>query len=286
MSFKGMINFFVKSLLTVVVSLPIFILGLLPFRNKLLGIYCDISNASQLRLRTGFAYGTNKYVFLSNSSYSEYRSRTGLSKEPDTIRWIESFSHDDVLYDVGANIGLYTIIAAKSKNLKVYAFEPAFHNLLHLAENVRLNGVKDKVCIVPCPLFQKSTVDNFTISEAIAGSAIANFSTGTDQVGAKIGREFSYTTLGFALDDLIRLAGLPPPTKMKLDVDGIEHLILSGARTLLNSETLNSVLVEVSDDFLEQKQAINAIMLESGYRLQDTENRQRESSSKNFIWVK
>ena len=73
---------------------------------------------------------------------------------------------------------------------------------------------------------------------------------------------------------------------MKLDVDGIEHLILSGARTLLNSETLNSVLVEVSDDFLEQKQAINAIMLESGYRLQDTENRQRESSSKNFIWVK
>lgn len=286
MSFKRAIIFFVKSFLTILVLMPVYMIKILPFRHKILGIYCDIFNFAQSHLRSSFLYGGERYIFLANSSYSEYRSRTSLSKEPDTIKWIESFSHDDVLYDVGANIGIYTIIAAKSKNVKVYSFEPSFHNLVHLTENVRLNGVTDNVCIVPCPLFQKSTVDKFTLSETIAGSAIANFATGTDQVGAKISNELSYTTLGFSLDDLTQLGGLSLPTKMKLDVDGIEHLILSGARDLLKSKTLNGVLVEVSDDFEEQKSTINAIMLDSGFRLRDTASRQRKSSSKNQIWVK
>lgn len=43
-----------------------------------------------------------------------YRAQTLLTKEPDTIEWIDTFQKDDVLWDIGANVGVYSLYAATS----------------------------------------------------------------------------------------------------------------------------------------------------------------------------
>src|SRR5262245_41812198 len=42
-----------------------------------------------------------------------WRARTFFTEEPDTVAWLDGLRPDDVLWDVGANVGLYTIYAAK-----------------------------------------------------------------------------------------------------------------------------------------------------------------------------
>ena len=58
----------------------------------------------------------------------------------------------DVFVDVGANVGLYSIYAAKKKNLQVIAFEPSVFNLELLARNLFLNDLQDHVTIAPFAL--------------------------------------------------------------------------------------------------------------------------------------
>ena len=56
--------------------------------------------------------------------------------------------------------------------------------------------------------------------------------------------------MGMTMDEAMRLLGIPAPRFIKIDVDGIEHLILrGGAETLKGVE---SVMIEVDDSFLEQ----------------------------------
>lgn len=47
------------------------------------------------------------------------------AKEPETVRWIETFNKKDIAYDIGANVGAYSLIMSKYSK-EVYAFEPAF----------------------------------------------------------------------------------------------------------------------------------------------------------------
>ena len=61
---------------------------------------------------------------------------TFLTKEPDTIEWIESFENEMVFWTVGANIGIFSCFAAKEKQAKTYAFEPSTFNLEILSKNI------------------------------------------------------------------------------------------------------------------------------------------------------
>ena len=56
-------------------------------------------------------------------------------KEPITIDWIRSFKKNNIFYDVGANVGMYSIFAALISDVKVYAFEPESNNFQTLMQN-------------------------------------------------------------------------------------------------------------------------------------------------------
>ena len=53
-----------------------------------------------------------------------WRVDTFSSKEPETLEWIDSLPEGSVLWDVGANVGLYSVYAAKKRRCRVWAFEP------------------------------------------------------------------------------------------------------------------------------------------------------------------
>ena len=57
------------------------------------------------------------------------------------------------------------------------------------------------------------------------------------------------------------------PDYIKIDVDGIEHLILKGGENTLKKKKIKSILIEVNDNFLEQKNKVNEFMIGSGFTL-------------------
>ena len=82
------------------------------------------------------------FKFSITNEIELWRSNTILTKEPETIEWINNFKQKDVLYDIGANIGVFSLFASKKK-IKVLAFEPAFHNFKKLKKNIKLNKVNN-----------------------------------------------------------------------------------------------------------------------------------------------
>ena len=79
----------------------------------------------------------------------------------------------------------------------------------------------------------------------------------------------SYSTFGMSLDELINEFNINIPKYIKIDVDGIEHLILDGARDLLSNNKLKSVLVEINENFIDQTQKVNEIMKNAGFKLRE-----------------
>ena len=84
--------------------------------------------------------------FYTPTSMCDFRVNTFFEKEPETLEWIDRFeieeNNDVCLWDIGANIGLYSIYAAvKYKNLKIFSFEPSTSNLRVLSRNLSINNL-------------------------------------------------------------------------------------------------------------------------------------------------
>jgi FkbM family methyltransferase len=195
-------------------------------------------------------YRGYKMVFYVPNRLSRYRVNTFSTKEPETLKWIETIPLGKVLWDVGANIGLYSIYAASAQGCKVYAFEPSVFNLELLAKNITKNKQQELICIVPIALSDKEGSSMFKMSNTEWGGALSTFSESFGQDGEKLEQVFEYQTMGMTMDEAVRLFNIPTPNFIKIDVDGIEHFILRGGGETLRK--VESVMVEVDDGFTEQ----------------------------------
>ena len=87
------------------------------------------------------------------SNLVEWRCNNAEEKEPETIEWIKFNSSNKklILWDIGANIGLYTLFASKyhENKIQVIAFEPSVLNLSVLARNIYENKLNDTAKILP-----------------------------------------------------------------------------------------------------------------------------------------
>ena len=88
---------------------------------------------------------------------SYYRVNTLHTKEPETLAWTLALGPDDVLFDVGANMGLFTVIAAKVAGAKVFAFEPESQNYSLLNKNIFSNGITEKACAYCVAITKKNS---------------------------------------------------------------------------------------------------------------------------------
>jgi FkbM family methyltransferase len=175
----------------------------------------------------------------------QFRVDTYSTKEPETLDWLDEELRDgDVFFDVGANIGLYSLYAAKRRpSAQVIAFEPAYHNFARLCRNVALNGCAN---VLPCnvPLAESDRLDVFHTSDTEAGSALNAFggpSAFRAREGATLVKQWA---LSVSLDQLVSQYDAPVPTLLKIDVDGIEEQILAGAESVLARPTLRGLLIE------------------------------------------
>lgn len=234
--------------------------------NNELGIYISDSFLNSKINRTKRISIKNINFLLHTPTYlTNYRYRTFFSKEPETIEWIDNFEKNRVFYDIGANVGLYSIYASICKNSKVYSFEPSFFNLELLARNIFSNNMNKKIVIVPLPLNDKISISNFELTSTDWGGALSTFEKGFNDSGEPIDTKFSYKTLGISLDQLVEKFNLPNPSYIKIDVDGLEHFIISGGRSIISKAS--EILLEVNDKFIDQNKKVNYFLNEAGFKL-------------------
>lgn len=170
-----------------------------------------------------------------------WRARTFHREEPETVRWLDTIGPDDVFWDVGANVGLYAVYAAVRCGCRVVAFEPEAANHALLIENVHMNRVGHLVDVSSVALGDRSGFGVLDVHDLTRGGAYNRFR----EPGASIAGALRQVVYGARADDLVGLHGFPRPTHLKIDVDGNEPEIVSGARQLLADGRLRSLLVEV-----------------------------------------
>lgn len=212
-------------------------------------------------------------IFLEVDSDFEYRVRLhSCEKEPDTVNWIETFINEgDVLYDIGANSGVYSLVASKffDGKITVYAFEPAFLNFAQLCKNLLLN--RDKDCVVPVPvaLSDKTSIANFNLCNLVPGGATHALGEALDPEGRAFTPVAQQAVLSYRVDDFIKQFGIRAPNHIKIDVDGNEFSILKGMEETLNGHSVKSVLLELNTGG-GQDQEILEFLAQKGFKVHST----------------
>lgn len=154
-------------------------------------------------------------------------------KEPETIAWIEEMKPGEVLYDIGANVGSYSLVAGK-RGIRVFAFEPFPPNFDHLLQNIKLNQLEEAITLVPYAVgsISKSTWIGWS-QDATSGDSPKI------EQGGGIKLDF------VCLDDLKSLYGMPLANHIKIDVDGSEvDILIGGIKSLKRAAT---ALVEIQE---------------------------------------
>ena len=206
-------------------------------------------------------------IFSVPNQLNRFRVNTFSTKEPETLEWIDAIPSDAIFWDIGANIGLYSCYAAKARGCQVFAFEPSVLNLELLARNIYLNNLIDKVVILPLPISDQLSLNTLNMTSMEWGGALSTFGEKYGWDGLEMKRVFAFQTLGIPLDDVVKRLRLKPPNYIKLDVDGIEHLILSGGQEVLTQ--VDGVLIEVNDAFHEQSAQCQRLLAEAGLVLKE-----------------
>ena len=185
--------------------------------------------------------------------------------EPDTIEWIDNFPNEPVvLWDIGANVGVYSLYAALRSNVRVLAFEPGAASYWALNRNIEQNGMDDRITALPVALCADTKIDMLNMASTEPGGSKHGFGVKVDQLDNVIDVKFRQGAIGFSLDDFVRLFSLPLPTHLKIDVDGLEPHILRGGRNTLLAPTVRSVNVEVEGSEARSRE-LAALMANAGF---------------------
>lgn len=208
--------------------------------------------------------GGQRVKFASAGIWPHYRARTLLTKEPETIEWLNGIEPDEVVYDIGANVGIYTCYAAMIRGCRVVACEPSAVNHAALVRNLELNGINERVIPLCVALSDRGGVDRLHMRTTAIGGALASFGQPIDERGRPYTPIFRQAVIGLTLDELIARYGLPFPHHIKIDVDGFEDRVMRGAGQILRDPRLRSLLVELRVDSEHQQRTIQ-LMASVGY---------------------
>lgn len=202
---------------------------------------------------------TEVRYLVSDQDLSTWRFETLFTKEPETLEWIDSFSAGEQLWDIGANIGIYSIYAAL-RGINVIAFEPHFGNYFQLCANIYLNGLQDRIKAYCFALSDNMTSGTINLSSVGIGTSMNSFDSDLDYLGKTYQPVFRQGMMGCSIDQAVSLFGMDVPDHIKIDVDGIELDIVKGARETLAKPTLKSVSIELVEHLPEQVSGVNRIM--------------------------
>ena len=193
------------------------------------------------------------------------------SSEPPVQRCLARYlAPGGVFYDVGANVGFFSLLAAQrvGRGGSVYSFEPVSENVMAIRRNARLNEMAH-VSIFEVAADSQSGTGELLLADWDGGSSLRNAAAGAVE---PVERRMVPVV---SLDDLVDDEGLRPPTVVKIDVEGSEMGALQGMVKTL--EKFKPVLVYEVDDadraaFERRWNALDRFVARLGYDVTHLEN--------------
>jgi len=212
-------------------------------------------------------------TFILPNQQCAWRVQTLLTKEPDTIAWIGNMQPGEVLFDVGANMGQYAMLAAK-KGVTVHAFEPESQNFALMVRNIALNKLTN--CTAwPIALSDHISMEILHLSGLNAGGSCHAFGVATDYHGQPKQFPFSQGSISTTMDHFAAKYGMPD--YVKIDVDGFEHLVCQGGHGCLS--VAKSVLIEINTKYPQHMELVSHMTNHFGFNYDEAqalESRRKE----------
>ena len=170
----------------------------------------------------------------------------------------------DVFYDIGANAGYFTLVAARAVGPegKVIAFDPNPLNVQTVNEQIRLNDLQTICTVEPLAVSDKSGSFHFVVTAVNANAHL-------QEVGAPhVGDEGQIIEVrSVTLDEFV--GDHPFPVLIKMDVEGAEVAVLRGSQKLLSGPNAPRFLVSTHSDELDRES--KEILRQNGYTFRNLE---------------
>jgi hypothetical protein len=243
-------------------------------------------------------------IFFTPNLTTNSRVNTFFTKEPETLEWIDNFKTGKkiIFWDIGGNIGLYSIYASlKHRNINITTFEPSTSNLHILSRNISINNQCKNIKICQIPLTNKNNSFLYMRENKFEeGGSLNVFGEDFDFNGNKFlkrkkkrergQREWNeYKIFGSSINYLLDEKILEIPNYIKIDVDGIEHLILRGADKYLKNLNIKSLSIEINENFTLQFKEVLNIMRANGFKIlhkKHSEKMFKHSKTYNYVFIR
>lgn len=257
-------------------------------------IFDKISKYIELHAITKINILNKKIAFYTPNENTKWRIENFYKLESEILRWIDSFEKTNnlIFWDIGSNIGVYSIYnSLKHPDSTSISFEPSAANLQILCRNISLNEFKN-IKVFPIALTKKENHFSMMQSSSVElepGAAHNTFGESFDYEGKKLKKTSNYYMFGTSINYVLENKILEVPDYIKIDVDGIEHLILEGANNFLKNKKIKSLVIEINENFEDHFERILKIMKENEFKIYDRQynkhNALNNSFSKTFNYV-
>jgi len=233
-------------------------------------------------------YPSENILMALDSTFLTARTRA-CQKEPHTVQWIENYikpSH--VLYDVGANVGAYSLLtAAKTeKNCQVYAFEPSFSTFASLCKNIFLNHFQGQITPFQLGLSNQNGLLPLHYTNITSGRSLHVLGEPIqDADGERLETEMVQSVMAYRLDDFISLFSLRQPNHIKIDVDNAVYPVIQGMENTFKRPELLSVLVELYTQSENYENSLN-LLQSAGLVLKQRFNHDESGSLADHLFVR
>jgi FkbM family methyltransferase len=153
----------------------------------------------------------------------------GLHEFADMMLPLHFLREGDLFFDIGANVGVYTVLASGVCRASTWAFEPDPGTVCHLKRNIELNKLGALVKVYECAVGREQGEIAFTV-----GLDTVNRIAATDDANVRMTR----------LEQLDALVNDASPSMIKIDVEGAEEGVLLGGKALLANPSLKVIELE------------------------------------------
>lgn len=192
-----------------------------------------------------------------------WRYSTLAEKEPETIEWIDTFEAGDIFWDIGSNIGIYSIYAGM-RAIVTIAFEPHFANYQQLCISTGLNDLQDTITPLCLAFSEAKSVGTIHLASTEVGTSMSSYGHALDFRGRPYQASFRQGMIAYDVDSFIEDFKVAIPSHIKIDVDGLELSIIKGARKTLADPKLISVSVELIESDTNQVAEVMSILKNAG----------------------
>lgn len=176
--------------------------------------------------------GDSKLIISSGMTGATGNMYVGLMEYEDMSFLLHYLHEDDLFFDIGANVGVYTILASKVKHVNTVCIEPLSVTYEKLRDNIQINRLNNVTSLNIGLSYEKSKLYFTTDKDTMNGVVTVSDTNNREEIDVD------------TLDNIGKLYGVP--NIIKIDVEGFEANVLKGAQKVLQDKKLEVIIIELN----------------------------------------